>query len=559
MSIAGDANSSRRMTRSASKAASSRGGSEEAPSIAGGVPATPARAGQRQRNRGTPAKEAVQTGRDIGNRGSAAYGAKGKPLSGPRISLEDANRSPADVLQAQVEQAQADQARRAARAGNLPAVSEEPVTRHTPSITYGHGTTSGSRAPTPVDNPADQLADTAIDDGNTVLPTGMEEESTIDRSFLQAIRNRFSFWLHRGHGVTQGESGGDTRGTGVQGFEDDWNGSEEGPHVHLSPVALPRHVVWSLRTLLGLLLMIFLFLLDLYRGPLLGPKYDYMRNRIQISPEPYMQHYGAHADGRLGSLEKLVDKLASRSRLGKDVAHEFQQINWFSSGNGAVVEPYLTSPSDTGNCKPATLGSTFSWIKPSTWFIKPHQQCSTFTPSQALRPLSDIDRTFCAPQSRGKLQLTVITPRDIAPTELIIEHPKDALIVKGTTPREFELYAQLNDPAASEDVTTVTNLIDLRPEGSSLQNGREDSFARKSLPDEFTLIGRWNYDLHAPNYIQTFRVPVDLRTLGGKANTFTVRVNTNWGDTHPTCLYRVRLHGHDMSGITETFEPPLFK
>ena len=553
MSTQGNASSARRVTRASSRGVGSREGSEDS-SVNGEVPATPARS-TRARTRGTPSKE---TSRDVGNRGSTAYGAKGKAFSGSSFSAEQANLAPADLLQQEVEKAQANQIRATRQASQLPPLVEEPDTDSGASSARGSRSTSASQSNEHTNRRAQgpnneyrairTNADTTID-GNNIVPTIVEDSSVLERTFITTLRDRFDLWLNLG-GAHEGDRINPIRRAGVargmRGHDEDYDEAEF-DMVH------PQNVSRISQVALSLLLMIFIVLLDLYRGPLLGPKYDFLKNRSYAAPIQSGTHAGSQIHGRLSALERLADHLTSRARPDHDLVHGFQQINWFSPGLGAQVVPRLTSPSHIASCKQVSLDK-LSWKDQFVArFLGSEGKCQINVPGVALRPWFDVDDRFCAPPSKGKLQLTVITNREIAPTELVIEYPKDAVPEKGNVPREIELWAEIHNTYTQQNVDMAYDGAHILQES---QVNRE-LHMESALPDTFLLVGRWKYDLHSRNQIQTFRIPIDLKALGVKSNRLAVRVNTNWGDATATCLYRIRLHGHDMSEQKELLMDPL--
>jgi Sad1 / UNC-like C-terminal. len=63
------------------------------------------------------------------------------------------------------------------------------------------------------------------------------------------------------------------------------------------------------------------------------------------------------------------------------------------------------------------------------------------------------------------------------------------------------------------------------------------------LGPNFYRIGKIEYDLHSPDYAQTFKLNtiVDVSTI--RVDKVVFRVTSNWGANH-TCIYRFKLHGH---------------
>ena len=246
-----------------------------------------------------------------------------------------------------------------------------------------------------------------------------------------------------------------------------------------------------------------------------------------------------HLKSRIDDLENVYRTLAFDNEYDKQ-----QKVNYFSAGLGAVVNPYLTSPTKQ-------IVNTLSW---KSWLIYSAFGLSlpvSPPPIEALGPWDDIGDCWCAPRngdnSGGKLQLAVLLPRTIVPTDLVIEHiPKDATLDSGSAPRGIELWAQIDDPMKREAVTNA--MFSLLPyeetQPSELERDADRFQANRALDQSWIRIGSWSYDLFARRHIQKFRVPIDLEHFGVKTNQVAVRVVSNWGDSDHVCLYRLKLHGH---------------
>ena len=245
-----------------------------------------------------------------------------------------------------------------------------------------------------------------------------------------------------------------------------------------------------------------------------------------------------YLSSRIDVLESWYHNMDLEQKFGK-----FYKVNYFSAGLGAVVNPYLTSPTKQ-------VVNSLSW---KTWFIYNAFRLNLPVappPSEALGPWDDIGDCWCAPRNGdnlgGKLQLAVLLPRTIVPTELVVEHiPKDATLDSGSAPRSIELWAQIDDPMTREAVTNA--LFSVLPyeetQPSVLERDVERFEARRPLDDSWVRVGSWIYDLHDRRHVQKFSVPVDLERFGARTNQVAVRAVSNWGNKDYVCLYRLKLHG----------------
>ncbi|KAL9125598.1 MAG: hypothetical protein Q9217_005224 [Psora testacea] len=515
MSTRGEPSSTRRVTR-----ASSRALSDDAASAGGESVATTRRG--RTRRGATPAKESTGKVPKVTNKPSHAYGAEGKKAYAQQMSATYALNEATNPITSAVHGADAPQLPGASDADRLPILAEE-----------GEDSTH-------VINPRNPPLP-SVEDVTVVEPT----------SRFGAFGNFFegmTLWAPRvfrfGQQNTEVNIDVDAEDFWQQWAEEENRRREEAE----TRAKTTRMCLGTLKYLV--ILALCAILADLYVGPLFGPKYDFVRNRIQLQKRTghTAVQQGNNVTRRLDKFEQIIQNLAPNSRFPEvTIKHH---INWFAASNGAVVDPYLSSPVDY-NCK---------GIKKHTWYsrlLSIGGQCepASYPQGQALLPWTEPGERWCAPPSRGKLQLTVQIARPVAPTKLVLEHlPKDASLRIGDAPKELELWVEVPD----EDVhATVSDAIGrMEPHlfaDSSPQQDRELD-QKQALPSTFVPVGRWIYNIYAHDHVQTFQITMPLQELGVRATRFAVRVNSNWGDYGHTCIYRARLHGHDQSGLVEKLE-----
>ncbi|OJD24933.1 hypothetical protein ACJ73_03694, partial [Blastomyces percursus] len=154
----------------------------------------------------------------------------------------------------------------------------------------------------------------------------------------------------------------------------------------------------------------------------------------------------SHVDQRLSDMAKDVATLKnewnrrlphlkealSRSPAATTDPLTPPKVNYASVGMGAVVDPYLTSPTM------ATSAGLVSRI--GQYLAKvPHGS----PPVAALQPWDGVGECWCAATRSNVSQLTILLGRPIIPEEVVIEHiPKGATLDAGSAPREMELWAQ---------------------------------------------------------------------------------------------------------------------
>lgn len=244
----------------------------------------------------------------------------------------------------------------------------------------------------------------------------------------------------------------------------------------------------------------------------------------------------SHLLQRINSLERRLDVAPAQQ-----VVSQVPQVNYFAIGAGAIVEPYLTSPTKT------TRRPFMQRVR--AWYFGIYFP-QGFGPTAALSPWDDMGDCWCAPPSDhkdlGRAQLGVLLPRKIFPTELVIEHiPASATLDIHAAPKEIELWAMIEDETAREAVGNA--IFPLLPDDSVAVNPEDKRWKlvdpRGMLDRRYIRLGKWRYDIHSANNIQTFRVPVNLQHFGAVVNKVVVRSMENWGGTSYTCFYRLKLHG----------------
>ena len=274
---------------------------------------------------------------------------------------------------------------------------------------------------------------------------------------------------------------------------------------------------------------------------------------------------------RLDKLEEQVAHLAENAVM-KDTRAD--QINWFSYDLGARANPYLSSPSTRiPNLKMKSRWS-LEWKDIKSSWKSPSQNSddylpslrnrggpdsgSSMNPNTALAPYNEFERRYCAPfGGRGKLQLVVLTPRPITPTELVVEHfRKEQVLSIGSAPKEIELWIEIGDEEAKVREEVSRRIKEIHPDIFSreyTQKGRQLD-PKMALGKQWVPVGRWTYQISSREKVQYFKIPLDLASLGVVVRQQAVRVNSNWGDVDRTCLVRVGLHGEDPSMPPEYLE-----
>jgi hypothetical protein len=196
-----------------------------------------------------------------------------------------------------------------------------------------------------------------------------------------------------------------------------------------------------------------------------------------------------------------------------------KKINYCSIGNGAVIDPYLTSP---------TKQKQFNWLQRRLIGAIGMHKYQSHPPSEALRAWEEVGDCWCAAAGQGYAQLVVMMREMVYPTEVVIEHaPSDTSPSPGTAPKDLEIWADFSHLSPEEFVD------------AGLDKLSHDAI----LPRSFARIGKMVYKAgEGVPSAQTFTLNInqDHKTYATQKIVF--RAISNYGAEH-TCFYRVRLHG----------------
>ena len=544
-----------RLTRSASKARSTGGGSTGAASVGAASRA-------RSRRGGSVAPLPEEDKPAVGAQVTRAYGTEGKSAEAQLLSAQIGMNQAVNPIANAVSRAQAPVTPITNAPGRLPALAEGPEDGEeggqpprnpspTPSDRIRHRRLANDRIgrrPYSLDSSVNGLPAGAqnepLGDVDNAPPGDVENEPPAQRTFF----SRF-FWGPR-RNQFNAEDPDRTPTFMDQILRGHIADAIEPPIVGLPPQF--RIIHWSSAVFMrdALLVMMFLFgmiwLWEGYRTRM----FNIAEGAKDVNTSAPVFQYLHH---RVTKIEHYLQDHPLRSKPA-DSAADKHQINWFTPGFHTGVDLYLSSPT-ASKCDPTWTPDGWPWS------VFKSQPCPEVSVSKshfaALTPWSDpVSDSWCAPPSNGKLQLTVVLCRNIAPTELVVEHAAmDEMPVgfMGSSPREVELWIHVpNDVTRATllEAITLTHpslLEDSSPQGKTLGDDQ-------ALPRSYVPVGRWQYDIWTKQDLQTFTVPLPLAQYGVSTNKVAVRVNSNWGNVDFTCLSRLRLYGEDASGEMEKLD-----
>lgn len=246
------------------------------------------------------------------------------------------------------------------------------------------------------------------------------------------------------------------------------------------------------------------------------------------------------SDGRdvTGLIGSLVD--SAILRWSKDDIAKPDYASYFAGGR---VIPQLT----TQTYRIETKSYWGNW----GWFGTPTEGRPPIT---ALHPDTHVGNCWPFKGSHG--QIGVMLARSIIPTEFTIDHAaKEVAFDVRSAPKKMEVWGLVD---GAENVKKVADYHRRREQRyrdlvtAASREGRtppppEDPYPPTLPPDAHYLrLAQFTYDVNAPSHIQTFPVPEEIQNLGVDVGVVVLIIRNNWGEPNWTCLYRFRVHGHDM-------------
>jgi SUN domain-containing protein 1/2 len=226
----------------------------------------------------------------------------------------------------------------------------------------------------------------------------------------------------------------------------------------------------------------------------------------------------------------LVDTAVSR--YSKDT---IAKADFALSSGGASVIPSLTS-------------DTLEIVPQGLW----QQAIATITgngyaigrpPITALH--YDTHNGHCWPFTGDHGQLGVLLALPVRIEEITIDHvAPDIAWDMRSAPRNMEVWGFVE---GAENLAKVVAW-----EASRSEAGLEAPPQPRSLPSssKYLRIAQFEYDIDAPNAVQTFPVDEDVRGLGLDFGIVVLRMMSNWGREF-TCLYRFRVHGQKLEKMED--------
>lgn len=239
-----------------------------------------------------------------------------------------------------------------------------------------------------------------------------------------------------------------------------------------------------------------------------------------------------------------LDNLIKKS-IEKYILHTISKPDFADPATGARVNSHLTSPSYNRNRRlpflQRQLKNSLSMVGFGRMKINP--------PSTAFN--NDINLGSCWPFNgpSGHVALTlgsVMSPTDLGLIHVGADHSSNPT----SAPRRVSLWVEVADPELRKRVSL---LVDQSLGENEVVNNHElhgllgivsQPFR---MPPTYVKIVTVEYDLLNNDEFQVFPIPMAVQRLGIKTRNVLFSIESNWGHSEFTCVYRLRLFGHEVS------------
>ncbi|KAI9790028.1 MAG: hypothetical protein M1816_005642 [Peltula sp. TS41687] len=218
------------------------------------------------------------------------------------------------------------------------------------------------------------------------------------------------------------------------------------------------------------------------------------------------------------------------------------RINWLTPALGAVVDPNGTSITYDPNPRTASrrwFGFGFARHAPEiTRFPRVN------APVTALLPWNELDDCWCTPMT-AESTLDVHLGRSIYPSDMSIEHvPASSTPDIEAAPRKIQVWGRIHDKHNTNKKVAAVAWKELRQLFPRLvKQARNQRDASRG----WSPLAEFQYDIRHINHVQTFAFPFDAEHVNAPVSRIRLKLIDNWGSKTRVCLYRVRLHGSDVS------------
>lgn len=268
--------------------------------------------------------------------------------------------------------------------------------------------------------------------------------------------------------------------------------------------------------------------------------FDRLNNTIAVHQEKIDLH-----DEILRQLQEILPValeinrtmgMARASHLVRNLEDSMKQVNYFSPGHGALIDPHLTTP--THGHATSLLGK-LKWAAGFASFNMPEVYLNP--PIAALTSWQESAQCWC---STPQTQLGIRLGHKVYPDKIIVEHiPAGGTLDAKAAPRKLEFWAQLD---SVNEAQRIQHLLDKHVHISEAYECGQPPTNQKN----WVCLGRNEYDIEHFFYAQEFYLHGYWENIAFTTSRMVVRVNENWGADH-TCIYRVRMVGLQGAELPE--------
>ena len=237
------------------------------------------------------------------------------------------------------------------------------------------------------------------------------------------------------------------------------------------------------------------------------------------------------------NITELIGALVDSAllRYSKDILARPDYALYTSGGR---VIPHLTSR--TYEAQPiGRISKLFGWVPGTT-------RMTGRPPVTALHP--DNSLGSCWPFAGSNGQLGILLSRRVVPSEITIEHASIDVALDGdaqSAPKEFELWGVVEmeeDIARLEEYRQEQNRLRESDPSLLLDTELESTASLPPTPNHI-LLAAGTYDITSVSPLQTFPVTETARQLAIPISIVVLKLLSNHGHSHYTCIYRVRVGG----------------
>ncbi|KAH9945317.1 uncharacterized protein BXZ73DRAFT_38481 [Epithele typhae] len=243
-------------------------------------------------------------------------------------------------------------------------------------------------------------------------------------------------------------------------------------------------------------------------------------------------------------INQLVDTAVMRN--SKD---SIARVDFALHSGGAKVIPRYTS--DTLEVRPSGIGSSvLGFINGGSGYAIGRP------PVTALH--HEIHAGHCWPFGGQTGQLGINLAAPVYISDITIDHVAHEVAMDlRSAPRQMEVWGRV------EGQDNIVKIHEWREQRDAQRRAAEeagqpippnlvdDGQRPRSIPkdQDFIRIANFTYNIHAPEFIQTFPVRDEIKELGMDFGIIILLIKNNWGQDEFTCLYRMRVHGERLGEL----------